>query len=904
MVNLGTKLPTRTMGIRPCIPDTICTKRDQQDCVSSIQESMPRQAAKDGSSLNHARAPEVVDVPPTVNAPRKSWSSNFFALLADKYREARASSGQKSQKLSWPAGSFILLQVVIGLPLLPYALLHWHPESELRFACFFGVALASSLFKVRLPGIEATMSANFLFVLVGILDLSYSETLLMGCFGGLAQSFWQSKPRPRLTQILFNFANLSISITAANLVFHSRSASHLGLAWPLLLVSASTTYFAINTMSVSGIIALTQKRNPLLVWKECYLWSFPYYLLGAMIAGGISLINRAFGWQFAILVLPLVYWMYRSYRIYLDRLEAEKKHTEEIADLHLRTIEALSLAIEAKDHSTHDHLRRVQTYAVQLGKDLGISEAELNALRAASMLHDIGKLAVPEQILSKPGRLTPEEFDRMKIHPIVGAEILDRVQFPYPVVPIVRSHHEKWDGTGYPFGLKGEAIPIGARILSVVDCFDALTSERPYRRAMSVDEAMKHLISEMGTSFDPRVVAAIEKRYLELEQEVRRTESTKSPFPSVTNPNRSVAPSAGFADVPNAAEVRATSFLASIVSARQEAQLLFELAQTLGNSLSLRETLSVVAVRLKEMIPHELIVVYVCEEGKLIPSYLHGVDYDLFHALRIPMGQGVSGWVAQHKKPIINGDPMAESKHLGDPSRVSVLRSTLSIPLQGRDGVAGVLTLYLKEKQAFTKDHMRMLLAASSKLGLSVENSLQFEKAQDSASTDFLTGLPNARSICAHLDNELARSERSGQSLAVLLCDLNGFKTVNDNYGHLVGNKLLEEIGRNFRTVCREYDLVGRLGGDEFILVLPEFTTTTVKEFIPRVQLAVEDAGRTVCGKKVVTASVGAAFYPQDGVTAEELLSEADRAMYEAKEIHYRDKGVPSTPQLVVPSHG
>jgi len=863
-----------------------------------------RSATKENDSLKPARQDEIKSGNATVSGSWKSSFGNAFLSVANAYRNIWAAPGKKGQKLSSPATLFILLQVVIGIPLLPYALSHWHPESELRFACFFGVALAASLFKVRLPGIEATMSANFLFILVGILDLSYPETLLMGCFGGLVQSIWQAKPRPRLIQILFNFANLSISITAANLVFHSKSAAHLGLAWPLLLVSASTTYFAVNTMSVSGIIALTEKRNPLLVWKECYLWSFPYYLLGAMIAGGVSLINRAFGWQFAILVLPLVYWMYRSYRIYLDRLEAEKKHTEEIADLHLRTIEALSLAIEAKDHSTHDHLKRVQTYAVQLGKDLGLSDSELNALRAASMLHDIGKLAVPEQILSKPGRLTPEEFDRMKIHPIVGAEILDRVQFPYPVVPIVRSHHEKWDGTGYPHGLKGEGIPIGARILSVVDCFDALTSERPYRRAVSADEAVKHLISEIETSFDPRVVEAIEKRYPELEQVVSRSQSTKSPFPSVAHPNRSVAPSAGFADVPNAAEVRATSFLASIVSARQEAQLLFELAQTLGNSLSLRETLSVVAVRLKEMIPHDLIVFYVCDGEKLSPRYVHGVDYELFRALEMPIGQGVSGWVAKHNKPIINGDPMAESKHLGDPSQVTVLRSTLSIPLQGREGVAGVLTLYLKETQAFTKDHMRMLLAASSKLGLSVENSLQFEKAQDSASTDFLTGLPNARSICAHLDSELARSKRSGQHLAVLLCDLNGFKTVNDNYGHLVGNKLLEQIARNLRTVCREFDLVGRLGGDEFILVLPEFTRTTVKELLPRVELAVEEAGQAICCKKVVTVSVGAAFYPKDGLTAEELLSEADRSMYEAKESHYRERSAPPLTQIVVTSKG
>ena len=206
-------------------------------------------------------------------------------------------------------------------------------------------------------------------------------------------------------------------------------------------------------MSVSGIIAISGHRNPLRVWKECYLWSFPYYLLGALIAGTISVINRSFGWQIAILVLPVVYWIYRSYRTYLERLEAEKRHSEEIAALHLRTIEALSLAIEAKDDTTHDHLNRVQTYAVQISKDLNLSDAEVNAVKAAAMLHDIGKLAVPEHILSKPGRLTPEEFEKMKIHPVVGAEILSRVQFPYPVVPMVRSHHEKWDGSGYPDGL-------------------------------------------------------------------------------------------------------------------------------------------------------------------------------------------------------------------------------------------------------------------------------------------------------------------------------------------------------------------------------------------------------------------------------------------------------------------
>ena len=787
---------------------------------------------------------------------------------------------------------YILLQLLVGLPLLPYALLHWRSENMLRFVCFLLVALGASLFKVRLPGIQATMSANFLFILVGILDLTYPETLVMGCLGGLVQTLWQAKPRPRLIQLFFTFANLAISVTTASLVFHSHWAAHLGFQWPLLLAAASTTYFAVNTLSVSGIIASTERRNPVLVWKECYLWSFPYYMLGGLIAGGVSVMNRTMGWQLSILVFPVVYWMYRSYRTYLDRLEAEKKHSEEIADLHLRTIEALSLAIEAKDHNTHAHLRRVQTYALQIGRDLGLSDAELDAIRAAAMLHDIGKLAVPEHILSKPGRLTPEEFDRMKIHPVVGAEILNRVHFPYPVVPIVRSHHEKWDGSGYPDGLAGEAIPIGARILSVVDCFDALTSERPYRQAMTPAEGMNYLKAESGRSFDPRVVREIERHYRELEEAVHGATLEKSPLEAVSVERR-VAPSAGFAEMPDDAEVRAASFLASIVSARQEAQLLFELAQTLGNSLSLRETLSVVGTRLKQMIPYDSVVFYILQGDKLIPKYLHGVDYELFSTLEIPRGQGIAGWVALMEKPIINGNPAAESQYLGDAKRVSVLQSALSIPLRGREGIAGVLSLYLRQKNGFTKDHLRLLMAACSKLGLSVENALRYEQAQDTASTDYLTGLPNARSICVHMEREISRSRRAGTSLTVLMCDLNGFKRVNDNFGHLVGNKLLQGIAERLKTVCREYDQVGRLGGDEFVFVLPEMTPATVRELQRRLEAAMEEAGTAVCGQKVVTASLGCAFYPDDGDTAEELLAEADRRMYESKEKHYEQRTRP-----------
>ena len=768
-----------------------------------------------------------------------------------------------------------------------YALVRWHSDDPFRYVCFLAVAMCASVLKVQLPGIKATMSANFLFILVGILDLSNSETVLMGCLGGLVQTLWHSNPRPRPIQWLFNLANLALSIRAAELVFHSRVAAGVGFRWPLLMAAAATTYFAFNTISVSGIIAMTEGRNPVHIWKECYLWAFPYYLLGALIACGVSAINRLVGWQFGLLAFPIVYWIYRSYRTYLGRLEAQKKHAEEIAALHLRTIEALSLAIEAKDHTTHDHLRRVQVYAVEIAKDLGLNLDQLNAIRAAAMLHDIGKLAVPEHILSKPGRLTPEEFEKMKIHPIVGAEILDRVQFPYPVVPIVRSHHERWDGTGYPDGLKAESIPVGARILSAVDCFDALASERPYRKALTPQESMNTLMAEKGKSFDPRVVGIMERRFLELEEMVNAMETERRRLDIAPLVPRPAVPSSGFAEVANDAEIRATSFLTSIISARQEAQLLFELAQTLGNSLSLKETLSVVAIRLKQMIPHESIVFFVCQEGMLIPEYVHGVDFDLFSSLRIPLGQGLSGWVARNEKPITNGNPAAETQQLARSARATTLQSALSVPLRGREGVAGVISLYHRDKNFFTKDHLRLLLAGSSKLGVSVENALQYERAQSTASTDYLTGLPNARSICLHLEQELSRVRRTKTPLAVLLCDLDGFKKVNDTFGHLTGNKLLQEAASRFRSSCREYDQVGRLGGDEFVFVLPEVTKENVGEMEKRLARAVQEASCSACPEMIISVSVGSSFYPDDGASGEELLSEADRSMYNVKEKHY-----------------
>ncbi len=782
--------------------------------------------------------------------------------------------------MSLKARLYILCVCAAGLALIAVELSRWHSDSLLRFASYFMVGMMTAGLKVTLPSITGTLSVNFLFILFGVVELTLSETILMATVMTAVQCVWNPSRHPRPVQVVFNVATVALATVGASWCYHALEG--LGIDPLVRLVVAASGFFVLNTFLVAVVIALTEQKRIARVWHDSYLWSFPYYIVGASIAGLMNLANRYVGWQTALLVVPVVYLIYRSYRLYLGRLDDEKKHAEEMAALHLRTIEALALAIEAKDHATRDHLERVQVYAVEIGKELGLSSDELEALQAASLLHDIGKLAVPEHIISKPGRLTPEEFDKIKIHPAVGAEILERVQFPYPVVPIVLGHHERWDGSGYPRGLKGEDIPIGARILSAVDCLDALASDRQYRRALPLADAMRQISSESGKTFDPRVVEVLERRYVDLERKAVAKQLRTQPAAEIKM-RSDVAPAAGFEETGSNAGSDPVDFLQSIAAARQEVQALFELAQDLGNSLSLDETLSVLAERLRRMIPCESMAIYIRQDDALVPKYVTGDDFRLFSSLQIPIGQGLSGWVAENRRPIINGNPSVEPGYKNDPTQFSKLRSALAVPLEGLSGVLGVLSLYRAGKDAFSKDHLRILLAISSKVALSVENALRFQKAEDSATIDYLTSLPNARSLSLHLDAELSRARRMKTSTAVLVCDLDGFKLVNDRLGHLAGNKLLRLVAQGLKENCREYDFVARMGGDEFVLVLPGLTQENLELRCERFREVVSAAGRELCGTGILGISIGQAFFPEDGADAEKLLADADKRMYQQK---------------------
>lgn len=781
---------------------------------------------------------------------------------------------------------FFYATVAIGFVCLWLDLLPFETSEPTRFLTYFVMSALAAGLRVSLPTFSGTLSINFLFVLIGLVHLTRSELTVLGGASAVIQCLLARDRAPGLLKILFNLSVTAIAIHVSYMVYSAMPSGDSMADETLRLAPAALVLFLLHTVPVAIAIAWTEGRRVIPTWRECSLWSMPYSVAGAAVAGSFASLSHRIGWQLSLLVLPVVYLITRSYQLHIARVDDGLRHAEELAGLHLRTIEALALAIEAKDSTTANHLERVQTYAIEIGRIMKISEPELEALRAAALLHDIGKLAVPEHILSKPGRLTPDEFEKMKIHPIVGAEIIERANFPYPVAPIVRSHHERWNGEGYPDGLRGAAIPIGARILSAVDCFDALSSDRQYRRALPPDQAIAFVRKEAGHAFDPQVVETLVAHYAELERKVKANAGRIKDIAALRITRG--APAAGFekaapSDANTPGGVEMPTFLDKIAAARLEVLTLFELTTDLGSSLSLQETLSVLAARLKRLVPFDSLAIYFLRDGKLIPEYVTGENYRLFNSLEIPYGQGLSGWVAERRQPILNGNPSVEPGYLNDPAKFSTLRSALAVPLEGATGVVGVLALYHSDGDAFSRDHLRILNGISAKLSNSIENALRFHVAETTATTDYLTGLPNARGLFPKLEEELNRCRRTATPLELVVCDLNGFKLVNDRFGHMEGNRVLREVATRLRENCREYDYIARMGGDEFVIVMPGVEAGSFDIRAAQFSQLAADAGRMITGENILSCAVGCARFPEDGSDSEQLLSVADQRMYRNK---------------------
>jgi putative nucleotidyltransferase with HDIG domain len=633
---------------------------------------------------------------------------------------------------------YLLGYIALGVATLLWSLVNWHCADPVRLISFGLATALGSVLKLQLPGVRGMVSVSVLFILVAIVNLSLPEAVLVGALSMAVQCIWRTAARPKLSQTAFNISVLVVAVVMAAKVF---DYSHRRFPELVSLGLLALAYFCANTFPIATIIGLTEGKRIFSVWSN-YRWTLAYYAVGASMAWVIGTLPRGIQWEFPIICLPLVYLVHRSNRTHLSRMERERAHMQAINGLHLRTIEALALAIDAKDHTTHDHLQRVQLYATEIGKDLGLSEQELEALTAAAVLHDIGKLAVPESIISKPGKLTRSEFEKMKVHPVVGAEILERVAFPYPVVPIVRSHHEKWDGSGYPYGLRGEEIPIGARILSVVDCLDALASDRQYRRALPLDEAMARVASEAGTAFDPKVVQALQARYRELEARAKTTETPLQPQLSVDiKITKGSAPAAGFeAEAPAFSPTPKHPVAQALANGRKNAESMPEMPAAGLCSLQWDEALTVAALRIRRLVSCDAMALCVCEDDFVRVKFVSGEDGLELESLAVRQGEGLVGWVAEVGKPILNGNPAVEPGYLKRDGKPG-LSSALALPLVNAGRVIGVVALYRRERDAFAADELVALLELCPALASLL---LDIDQLDSSEPSDNLLKMANA----------------------------------------------------------------------------------------------------------------------------------------------------------------
>ena len=574
------------------------------------------------------------------------------------------------------------------------------------------------------------------------------------------------------------------------------------------------------------------------------------------------------------------------------RLSAKTRETEELSRIHFATAEALATAIDAKDQTTHCHVRRVQVYAAGLGRLLGLSEAEIAALKAGALLHDVGKLAVPAHIINKPSRLTPAEFEKMKIHTTVGAQILSRIDFPYPVTPIVRHHHEQWDGHGYPDGLKGEQIPITARIISVVDSFDSVREDRPFRRGMTRDEAIAFLLRGSGTHFDPRIVDLFIKHLPGFEARI-----AELGLPQQSAANEGQEPfSLNEVDMAQTRERGCYMAYDQIKSAHQEVYALYEIARTFGSSLDVKNTVEILVDKVGHVVPFDTCVVYLYDElkGYAKTAHVAGRNAKCLATRCVAPGEGVTGFALANRSPINQLHPSLDFAGLEIEREY---RSMASLPLFKDDILLGAVSVYSADLDVYTDDHMRLLETVTRLASDALSNAMHHAEAESNALTDPLTGLPNARYIALRFDEEVSRARRTGQPFQVVMLDLDDFKIVNDTFGHKVGDKMLREMGRIIQGQLREYDFMARYAGDEFVALVQELVGNQVDDLRSRIETAVSEFSLKVRGNAEarVGISIGTATFGVEGETLDQLLVAADQAMYRTKSTHKLEKASQSS---------
>ena len=769
---------------------------------------------------------------------------------------------------------YVAAVFVSGLSVVAYSLyeLQIQPVSS-QLLILAALTLVSGSATVRVPSIPATVSVSETFVFTAVLLFGTAAGTLIVALDSLVISFWQARRRPEALRVIFNVSAPAASVWLGAILFFSSAGvrplvdegSQLDeIALPLLLFAI--VYFMTNSGLTALAISFERNESALLIWRQHFPWFSLNYFGGASLAALIVVYTREIDFVFVGIMIPLLLVLYFTFRTSMARVEDANQHLAELDSLHLSTIETLAMAIDAKDQITHGHVRRVQLYARELARAMGVRDKrQIRAIEEASLLQDMGKLAVPEYILNKPGPLTPAELGKMKRHASIGAEILSAVEFPYPVAPIVRHHHENWDGTGYPDGVRGKAIPTGARILSVVDCFDALTSDRPYRPRMSDDQAMQILADRSGTMYDPEVVTAFTRVHQTIALTEPETDARRLDKDALTEISAAALPgSDGSATLSTRGDIAATT---------DEILTVYGLARSLGGQQSLADAGDIIAKHLRRMLPVSLVVFYIYDQetDTLVARHVAGDGRSRLSGLRIPLGERLTGWVGANRRTIANSDPMLDFGEVTQ-SLDPIPRSCLSTPLVQHRSLVGVLSLYSASKSVFTEDHSRIAEAVARQVTQTVLTAQQFEQDRGSNLRDPLTGLPNVEHLRRLFAVAASHDALVDDPVSLLVVDIDGLRGINDRFGRSAGDQAIKSVMGATRATLRGADMLFRYLDDELVILLTHTDANTSMAVARRVR---ETTDQIEMGPERfrLSVKVGAATAPGDGCGLSELIN-------------------------------
>lgn len=858
---------------------------------------------------------------------------------------------------STAARAFISFVCALGLTALLFAL--WGPGVRGDKFLFLPTLLAMAaagvagtrkiyLLRTREQGQSRYVTLGFLVTFATLLALGVRAGVLAGIMSAFCADMYtystdKYKRRLQWHQILFNAASIAITAWCAGRVFAALNGTigHVESRSLLAVMSAMLCYFLINTCSLALVLSLCSYRRFLLIWREDFWWAFPLHMMGAAyVALAIMFIHDVPMILFAASVVPFAYHYYKMYgdhvaqkQALIEELEAGR---EMLGDLYSSTVKSLATAIAAKDQYTHAHIHRVQHYAVAVAQKLGVTGDEMEAIRTGAVLHDIGKLGVPDYVLLKPGKLSEDEYAKMKLHPVIGADILEPVNFPWPVVDVVRHHHERWDGKGYPDGLAGEAIPLGARILTVADVYDALTTDRPYRPAWPHEQTEAYLIAQAGIQFDAGVVSAFisivgdmaaATPYAENEAQSARDEDGGQAVSASSQTSRQIGRTAS------------------------ELWVLYDVGNTLGSAAPMQERLRLLGGNLTRIMPGTTCAFMLYDTPEEVrcaplapersvpldagnasapegrehrsgrnPRALAGAGKDeddkddarnLYadaRGLHLIAAAGLNADLLYDHPYIQPNTPSARAAAEGKTYRGAYcadglapslsrpperpIESILIVPLKSGttddSETLGVMTFYHHAPDAFTKDDENLLTMIADQVQAALCLNRAHDQTRSEANTDALTGLHNMRYLRHATDALLYAPDAPGTTgFALLYLDLDNFKNVNTLYGHPTGSQVLSDVAGLLPRELRPSDVAVRYGGDEFVVILPHASLEGARDVAARIRAAIRSYRPAfladfdaACRLDV---SIGIACCPHDGASMEELVAVADQRMYDNK---------------------